>query len=171
MAVQLSVTVRNARLDAIETAVGTSARLKIWTGAAPANCAAAEEQILPVETGGGYGYFDGYDRYRRKRDKDLQRVEDAKESEASIPDQLDAQIAQLLHEQEAKDLERADLARLQALADEYKGRTPDVPERVNAALLAAQERRTLGSLLALRRETDRTMEEEELVLLLLLLNE
>lgn len=42
MAVQLSVTVRNARLDAIETAIGVSAILKIRTGAAPANCAAAD---------------------------------------------------------------------------------------------------------------------------------
>lgn len=42
MALQLSVAVRNARLDAIETTVGTSAVLKIRTGAAPANCAAAD---------------------------------------------------------------------------------------------------------------------------------
>lgn len=42
MAVQLSVAVRNARLDAIETAVGTSPVLKIRTGAQPANCAAAD---------------------------------------------------------------------------------------------------------------------------------
>jgi hypothetical protein len=42
MAVQLSVAVRNARLDAIETAVGVSAVLKIRTGAQPANCAAAD---------------------------------------------------------------------------------------------------------------------------------
>lgn len=42
MAIQLSVAVRNARLDAIETTVGTSAVLKIRTGAAPANCAAAD---------------------------------------------------------------------------------------------------------------------------------
>lgn len=41
MAIQLSVTVRNARLDAIETAIGTSAVLQIRTGAEPANCAAA----------------------------------------------------------------------------------------------------------------------------------
>ncbi len=38
MAIQLSTTVRNARLDAIETAISTSAILKIRTGAAPANC-------------------------------------------------------------------------------------------------------------------------------------
>jgi len=42
MAIQLSTTVRNARLDAIETAVGVSAIMKIRTGAAPANCAAAD---------------------------------------------------------------------------------------------------------------------------------
>lgn len=42
MAIQLSTTVRNARLDAIETAIGASAVLKIRSGAAPANVAAAD---------------------------------------------------------------------------------------------------------------------------------
>ena len=42
MAVQLSTAVRNARLDAIETAIGVSAVLKIRTGAPPANCGAAD---------------------------------------------------------------------------------------------------------------------------------
>lgn len=42
MAVQLSVAVRNARLDAIETTVGTTAVLKIRTGAQPATCATAD---------------------------------------------------------------------------------------------------------------------------------
>lgn len=42
MAVQLSTTVRNARLDAIETAVGASAIMRIRTGAVPANCGTAD---------------------------------------------------------------------------------------------------------------------------------
>jgi hypothetical protein len=42
MAIQLSTTVRNARLDAIETAIGTSAVLKIRSGSAPANVATAD---------------------------------------------------------------------------------------------------------------------------------
>ena len=42
MTIQLSTAVRNAMLDAIETATGTSAILKIRTGAQPANCAAAD---------------------------------------------------------------------------------------------------------------------------------
>lgn len=42
MALQLSVTVRNARLDAIETAIGTTPIMRIRTGAAPADCATAD---------------------------------------------------------------------------------------------------------------------------------
>lgn len=42
MAIQLSTTVRNAMLDSIETAIGTSAVLKIRTGAAPADVATAD---------------------------------------------------------------------------------------------------------------------------------
>ena len=42
MALQYSVTVRNAQLDAFETAIGTSAVLKIRTGSPPATCATAD---------------------------------------------------------------------------------------------------------------------------------
>lgn len=38
----MSVALRNARLDALETAIGTSAVLKIRTGAQPATCATAD---------------------------------------------------------------------------------------------------------------------------------
>jgi hypothetical protein len=42
MAIQFSTSVRNAMLDAFETTVGTSMRVKIRTGAAPANCGTAD---------------------------------------------------------------------------------------------------------------------------------
>lgn len=42
MTIQLSTAVRNARLDAIETAVGTAGIVRIRTGAAPANCGTAD---------------------------------------------------------------------------------------------------------------------------------
>ena len=42
MTVQYSVRVRNARLDVVESTIGTSAILKIRTGSVPANCAAAD---------------------------------------------------------------------------------------------------------------------------------
>ena len=41
MAIQLSVAARNARLDAIETVIGTAPTLRIRSGAPPANTAAA----------------------------------------------------------------------------------------------------------------------------------
>ncbi len=46
MTVQASTTVRNAKLDAVETAIGTDAKLKIFTGSQPANCAASNSGSL-----------------------------------------------------------------------------------------------------------------------------
>ncbi|HSX63972.1 MAG TPA: hypothetical protein VLF15_04545 [Pseudoxanthomonas sp.] len=49
MAIQLSVSVRNARLDAIESTIGASPIMRIRTGAAPANCAAADSGTVLAE--------------------------------------------------------------------------------------------------------------------------
>lgn len=49
MALQFSATVRTNRLDSIETTIGVSAKLQIWTGAMPANCAAASTGTKLVE--------------------------------------------------------------------------------------------------------------------------
>jgi hypothetical protein len=46
---QLSVAVRNARLDAIETTVGTTPKLQMFTGAMPANCATASSGTKLLE--------------------------------------------------------------------------------------------------------------------------
>ena len=48
MAFQFSTGARNAALDAIETTIGTSAILRIRTGAAPANCAASRTGTVLV---------------------------------------------------------------------------------------------------------------------------
>lgn len=42
MALQASAAVRNAMLDAVETAIGASAVLRLRTGSVPATCAAAD---------------------------------------------------------------------------------------------------------------------------------
>jgi hypothetical protein len=49
MAIQMSVALRNARLDAIETTLGTAAKIRIYSGAVPANCAAANSGTLLAE--------------------------------------------------------------------------------------------------------------------------
>lgn len=46
MAIQLGVTTRNARLDAIETVVGTTAHLRIRSGTQPATCGDADTGTL-----------------------------------------------------------------------------------------------------------------------------
>ena len=46
MTLQASETVRNARLDAIETTIGTAPLLRIYTGSAPADCATAATGTL-----------------------------------------------------------------------------------------------------------------------------
>src|SRR6185437_4134292 len=49
MTIQLSTTVSDAMLDAIETAIGTSALLQVFTGAPPANCATADSGTKLLE--------------------------------------------------------------------------------------------------------------------------
>ena len=49
MAIQFSVAVRNARLDVVETTIGASPKLRILTGAKPADCAAAQTGTQLVE--------------------------------------------------------------------------------------------------------------------------
>lgn len=46
MTYQYSITVRNAKLDQIQTTIGTSPVLKIFSGAEPINCAAADPSGL-----------------------------------------------------------------------------------------------------------------------------
>lgn len=46
MSVNMSVAVRNARLDVIETTIGVGARLKAFSGAKPANTSAADSGTL-----------------------------------------------------------------------------------------------------------------------------
>lgn len=49
MALQYSVSVQNARLDQVESTIGTSPVLQILTGSVPANCAAADGGTVLVQ--------------------------------------------------------------------------------------------------------------------------
>jgi hypothetical protein len=49
MTVQLSTTVRNARLDTVESTISTSPILRIRSGAAPADCATADSGTVLAE--------------------------------------------------------------------------------------------------------------------------
>ena len=49
MAIQLSVAARNQRLDAFENAAGTTAKLRIYQGSMPADCATAAAGTMLFE--------------------------------------------------------------------------------------------------------------------------
>lgn len=49
MTIQFSVAVRNARLEAVEATAGTSPKLRLYSGAPPANAAAARSGTLISE--------------------------------------------------------------------------------------------------------------------------
>ncbi len=49
MTIQLSVAVRNARLDAIEAAIGPDPIMRIFDGSLPGNCAAADAGTVLAE--------------------------------------------------------------------------------------------------------------------------
>ena len=49
MALQFSVLVRNAMLDAIENTIGTGAVMRIFSGAPPASCATADSGSILAE--------------------------------------------------------------------------------------------------------------------------
>lgn len=49
MPIQYSTVLRNNQLDQIETTTGASARLRLFSGAPPANCAAASTGTLLVD--------------------------------------------------------------------------------------------------------------------------
>ena len=95
-------------------------------------------------------------------------LEDAEKAEQELANKVDAEIAQILHQQERVDAEAEDLQRLQALAERYAERPEGVSDRVALALARAREKRTQGALQALERELTRMQEEEEMALLLLL---
>lgn len=50
MSVQLSVALRNARLDQLESTIGTAPLLRIYSGAMPADCATGASGTKLVET-------------------------------------------------------------------------------------------------------------------------
>lgn len=118
-------------------------------------------------SGGWYAVMELHSMQRRGKRKEL---EDAQEAEKTIEQEIDRNIAKLLHEQEAKDEERKDLSRIRALVLKYKDTAPvDIDsERVQKALMEAQKKATTANLERLQREFERMLEEEEHAVLMLL---
>jgi hypothetical protein len=137
-----------AGLDAVE---GSTVTITVSLGEAP---------VVQQDAGGGF-YF-GFDRIRHEREKRKREQEELEAETQAIQDSTDREIAKLLREQEAKDAQRAELTRLQTLADKYAGQAmkQGVSRKVAAAILKANEEKTASSLLAMQRQIEQMIEEE-----------
>ena len=121
------------------------------------------------DTSGGWAFFFRYEREREERRRKRREQEEREEEARRIEDETTREIAKLLRAQEARDAERAELERLQALADTFAGQPLGLPARTRAALLRASERRTVNALQQMQREIERMFEEEEATALAMLM--
>lgn len=142
----------------VEAVEGSTVTITVSLGEAP---------VQDTQSGGGW--WPDYEHVRRAREKRRREIEEAEEATRQLQDETDRQIAALLREQEARDAERADLQRLQKLADRYSGQKLGLPKPVSTALINAYEARTKNSLQQLRREVERANEDEEMAFIVSLL--
>jgi hypothetical protein len=114
----------------------------------------------PAQDSGGGGFWHAYDHVAHERRRRKREEEERAAEAQQIQDDLDRQIAQLMREQEAKDADKADLQRLQKLADAHAGKKLGLPKKVSDALINAYEARTRNALEQLRREIEQAETEE-----------
>jgi hypothetical protein len=146
--------------------IGLDGTVVSVTAGNPGATAESASQFNPV----GPGVLDfmfGVDLALRQKHKEDDDLKATQEAQRQITNPVDFEIAQFLHEQEVKDAQRADLQRLQVLADSYRGRAVDAPDIVQRAVERAQLDRSFNALQALQRVTERAMQEEELAIMLI----
>jgi hypothetical protein len=114
---------------------------------------------------GGYSWYESAHYYRALRRK---KQKEREEQEREIQNALDRQIAQLLHDQEIKDAERADLERIQSLADSLMNQKTDLPRPVLASVMKAHEERTFSALSQLERVASDMVEAEDMAIAMIL---
>jgi hypothetical protein len=118
----------------------------------------------PVEqpVGGGWnGLFFHFEQHRARGELELREIEERERDTASIQDELDRQIAELLRLQELEDARRAESTRLQRLADMAAAAKPDLPPHVIVAIERAAQRRSYAALQRMQREILQMYAEEE----------
>lgn len=115
------------------------------------------------------GFWDWAEYHRGERERRRRRQREIDDETREIADKQAREISRLLRIQEEKDADRAELARLQALADRYSGAAIGLPKQVSAALINANVDRSFNSLMQLQREMAQMLDEEEAALIALLL--
>lgn len=124
------------------------------------------EAEAPPVSGGWWPQFDAYSA-RRERERRQRLRDEAEAEEAAREDAVQAEIAALLHAQEALDAERRDLERLRALV--ARNAPEGLSEAAQRAFTLAKETQSRAALFALQRELERQVQEEQFLLMAVLL--
>lgn len=122
---------------------------------------------LRSEAAGGFWYW--AERHRIERERAKRRKREIEDETRDIEEAQAREIARLLRQQEEIDAKRAELDRLQRLADRYAAESLPLAPSAAFALTAAQQKRTENALLHLQREIAQMLEEEEAMVIALLM--
>lgn len=118
------------------------------------------------------GLFFAFEREVERRRKERRKREEDEEEAKKLKDDIDREIAVLLHQQEADDAEAQELSRLKVMVAQFADKAAEeaMTERVRSALVRANVQQNVSAYLALERELTRVMEEEEFMILMVLAN-
>lgn len=126
--------------------------------------------VTPASNFSG-GFLYEYERSMSVRARHRARQEQLEEDVQALQDKVDAEIALLLHRQEAEDERKAELARLQTLVQRHSHEQLHLSSRAKVAYVRALGQANFSALEALDRELQRQLDEEEATALMILLNE
>lgn len=141
------------------------------TGATVTITVSLGDQPVTAQVSTG-GFLSAFDVAAIRRERRLEAARRRKRDEEELAEEaVEQSIAKLLYEQEQKDQERADLSRIQDLADSLMNQKTDLPRPILASVIKAHEERTVNALAQLERLIYQQAEEEEMAILMFFLND
>lgn len=112
------------------------------------------------------GFSNWYDILENQRRRRAKKKREDEEAEEALADNVEHEIAQLLHKQIEKDERRKELQRIKELVKQYAKATDTPSLRVQKAIQEATIKQTLDSYEKVQKEFLRMMEEEEFAVIL-----
>lgn len=118
------------------------------------------------------GFYFAFEREMERRRRERRKREEDEEEARQLQDEIDREIAVLLHQKEAKDAQGRELDRLKVMVAQFADKAAEeaMTERVRNALIRANVQQNISAYLALERELTRALEEEEFIVLMALIS-
>ena len=123
---------------------------------------------------GGWGAYNAFDSYKQRQASRKKKRKELLEQLEKIQDQVDREIAELLHQDDlgdGQDIEELRQIVTQDFSEADAEIAAEFSERLSKAYIRAATQQNYSALKAFEREMDRLMEEEEFLVLSLLMAE